>query len=120
MLIKEIKYIDYNGKERTETFYFNLNKAEVVELDFEYEGGIIKKLNDLAQHGTPKELLEFFKQLVSKAYGEKTEDGRRLVKSDEVFTKFSQTEAYSELFTELLSSEESMSAFVNGVVPKVD
>lgn len=120
MLKKEITYTDYNGKIRTETFYFNLNKAEITEMDFEYEGGIMKKLNDLAGHGTPKELLDFFKNLVSRSYGEKTEDGRQLVKSPELFTKFSQTEAYSELFVELLSSEENMSAFVNGIIPKVN
>lgn len=120
MLKKQITYTDYNGKSRTETYYFNLNKAEITEMDFEYEGGIIKKLSNLAEHGTPKELLEFFKKLVSKSYGVKTEDGRRFLKSDELFTEFSQTEAYSELFTELLSSEESMSAFVNGIIPKVE
>ena len=31
MIKKTVTYTDYNGVERTESFYFNLSKAEVME-----------------------------------------------------------------------------------------
>lgn len=118
MLKKSIKYVDYDGNERTEDFYFNLNKAEVIELQLGTVGGLTKSLEKIVQEKDASRIIEYFKTLILKAYGEKSADGRRFIKSQELRDAFEQTEAYSELFMELASNAQMAAEFVNGVLPK--
>lgn len=118
MLKKNIKYVDYDGNERSEDFYFNLNKAEVIELQLGTVGGLTKTLAKIVQEKDVSRIIEYFKTLILKAYGEKSADGRRFVKSQELRDAFEQTEAYSELFMELASNAQMAAEFVNGVLPK--
>lgn len=117
MLKKTITYVDYNGVERTEDFYFNLSKAEVTEMELSVEGGFSKMLEEIVKSNDNARILELFKEMVLKAYGEKSADGRRFVKSKELSEAFSQTEAYSEIFMELAMDEKAAAAFVNGIMP---
>lgn len=117
MIKKTISYTDYDGNERTEDFYFNLNKAELVEMNLSTEGGLenmIKKI--VAERNFPR-IVELFKKIILKAYGEKSPDGKRFVKSEELSSAFSQTEAYATLFMELASDADAAAKFINGVVP---
>lgn len=118
MLKKNIKYVDYDGNERAEDFYFNLNKAEVIELQLGTVGGLTKTLEKIVQEKDTYRIIEYFKTLILKAYGEKSADGRRFIKSQELRDAFEQTEAYSELFMELASNAQMAAEFVNGVLPK--
>lgn len=118
MLKKEITYTNYNDQAVTETFYFNLTKAEVMEMEMTTDGGYHDHLMRIVAANDPKELVKEFKDLVLKAYGEKTADGKRFVKNDSVREGFSQTEAYSDIFMELSQNAESAAAFVNGIMPK--
>ena len=117
MLKKTVTYVDYNGVERTEDFYFNLSKAEVTEMELSVEGGFSKMLEEIVKSNDNARILELFKEMVLKAYGEKSADGRRFVKSKELAEAFSQTEAYSEIFMELAMDEKAAAAFVNGIMP---
>ena len=117
MLKKTVTYVDYNGVERTEDFYFNLSKAEVTEMELSVEGGFSKMLEEIVKSNDNARILELFKDIVLKAYGEKSADGRRFVKSKELAEAFSQTEAYSEIFMELALDEKAAAAFVNGIMP---
>ena len=117
MLKKTVTYVDYNGVERTEDFYFNLSKAEVAEMELWVEGGFSKMLDEIVKSNDNARILELFKEMVLKAYGEKSADGRRFVKSKELAEAFSQTEAYSEIFMELAMDEKAAAAFVNGIMP---
>lgn len=117
MLKKTVTYVDYNGVERTEDFYFNLSKAEVAEMEMSVEGGFSKMLEEIVKSNDNVRIMELFKQMVLKAYGEKTPDGKRFVKSKELSEAFSQTEAYSEIFMELALDEKAAAAFVNGIMP---
>ena len=117
MLKKTITYMDYNGTQRTEDFYFNLSKAEVAEMELSVEGGFSKMLEELVASKDNVRIVELFKQMVLKSYGEKSADGRRFVKSPEISEAFAQTEAYSEIFMELALNEEAAAAFVNGIMP---
>lgn len=117
MLKKTVTYVDYNGVERTEDFYFNLSKAEVTEMELSVEGGFSKMLEEIVKSNDNVRILELFKEMVLKAYGEKSADGRRFVKSKELSEAFSQTEAYSEIFMELAMDEKAAAAFVNGIMP---
>mgnify|MGYP003414046278 CR=1 FL=1 len=118
MLVKEIKYTDYNGKERVEKFYFNLSKPELLEMEASEEGGMTEYINKIVAEQDAKKIIEFFKELINKAYGVKSADGKRFIKSPELSEEFMQSEAYSELFMELASNAEEAANFVNGIVPK--
>lgn len=119
MLKKTIKYTDYNDVERTEDFYFNLSKAEVLEMEMTTTGGLAEQLSKIIAAQDLPSIIKEFKDLVLKAYGEKSADGRQFIKNEEIKTAFSQTEAYSNLFMELATNNDSAAAFVNGIIPNV-
>lgn len=122
MLKKTMKYIDYDGNERTEDFYFNLSKAELTEMEMSHDGGLTRMMEKIVATRDSKKIVEIFKDLILRAYGEKSLDGKRFVKNQELRDSFFQTEAYSDLFMELAFDAEAAAAFVNGIVPadKVD
>lgn len=121
MLKKTINYTDYNGIERTEDFYFNLSKAELAEMELSVDGGYAEMAQRIADTKNGPELVKLFKDLILKAYGEKSLDGRRFMKVDEkgnpLYIGFSQTEAYSQLFMELANDADAASKFFIGVIP---
>ena len=117
MLKKTITYIDYNGSERTEDFYFNLTKAEVMEMEMSTTGGLAEMIKRIVNAQDQPAIIKVFKDLVLRAYGEKSPDGKRFIKSDEIAAAFAQTEAYSILFMELATDADAAAKFVNGIVP---
>lgn len=119
MIKKTITYTDYNGVVRTEDFYFNLTKAEVVEIETEVPGGLTEYLKKIAAEQDPGKLVEKFKWFILRTVGVKSPDGKRFVKSQEVRDAFEQTEAYSELFMELAQDADAAAKFINGVIPNV-
>ena len=97
-MIKEtITYEDYNGEKQTEDFYFNLNKAELTELNFSTEGGLETRIRRIMNERDNKAIMAMFKEIILKAYGKKSDDGKRFIKSQELRDEFEQTEAYSVL-----------------------
>lgn len=117
MFKKDIEYTDYNGNKRKEAFYFNLSKAELMEMELSTSGGFQQYINRIINAQDTPQLVKLFKELILKSYGEKSDDGKRFIKSDEIRDAFSQTEAYSELFMELATNTESATEFVNHVIP---
>ncbi len=117
MLKKTITYTDFDGKERTETFYFNLTQAEVAEMELSTKGGLAAKINKIIEAEDSETLIAMFKDIIGKAYGEKSADGKYFVKNQALRDAFMQTQAYSNLFMELATSAEAATAFINGIVP---
>lgn len=117
MLKKTITYTDYNGSELTEDFYFNLSKAEIMEMEMGTTGGLAEMITKIVAAQDAPAIIKVFKDLILRAYGEKSADGKRFIKSNELSTAFSQTEAYSQLFMELATDAEAAAAFVNGIIP---
>ena len=117
MLKKTINYTDYNGAQRTEDFYFNLTKAEIMEMELSTTGGLAGMIERVVASQDAPAIIKIFKELVLKAYGEKSPDGKRFMKSEELSTAFSQTEAYSILFMELATDSDAAAKFVNGIIP---
>lgn len=118
MLKKTVTYEDFNGETRTEDFYFNLTKAEIMEMNLSVYGGLDKMIEEIVATKDAPKIVKMFKELVLKSYGEKSADGKRFIKNDEVREAFSQTQAYSDIFMELSTDEDAAIAFVNGIVPK--
>lgn len=117
MIKKTIKYVDYNGVERVEDFYFNLSKAELAEMEMTLDGGLSNFLEELSQSKDNKRIVEIFKEIIFKTYGEKSPDGRRFIKNKELSDEFAQTEAFSELFMELALDEKAAADFFSGILP---
>lgn len=118
MLKETIKYTDFNGVEREEDFYFNLTKAEITEMEMSVDGGLVERINKIVQAKDAKEIVKIFKTIVLDAYGEKSADGRRFIKTPELREAFSQTMAYSNLFMELATNDIKAAAFIKGIMPK--
>lgn len=116
MIAKTITYTDYNGTERTETFLFNLNQAELMEMELSTSGGMAEMIQDIVKSKDSATIVKIFKDMILKSYGVKSEDGRRFIKSKELSDDFSMTEAYSKLFMELATDSDAAAAFVNGII----
>lgn len=119
MIKKTITYTDYDGNERTEDFYFNLTKAEILELEVMDNAGLEKYIQRIIDEKDMKRLVAIFKEIIMKSYGKKSIDGRRFEKSPALLDDFMQTEAFSNLFMELATNAEEAANFINGIVPQV-
>lgn len=121
MITETIKYTDYNGNEREEKFMFNLTKAELMEMEMSTTGGLTEMIKKIVEAQDSPAIVKIFKELLLKAYGEKSADGKRFVKINDAGVPlsigFSQTEAYSQLFMKLATDADAAAKFINGVVP---
>lgn len=113
----DIKYTDYNGMERTEPYYFNLSKAELMEMELSTQAGVEEMLRMMIATKDNAKIVQIFKEFILKSYGIKSEDGRRFIKSKELRDSFEQSEAYSEFFMKLIANEDNLqSKFINGII----
>lgn len=117
MIAKTINYTDYNGNKKAKTYYFNLNKVEMAEMEVSVNGGLSDMLKKISEEEDKPKIVEFFKDLILRSYGVKSDDGERFEKSPELAKAFSQTEAFVELFMEIANNSEAAVAFVKGVIP---
>lgn len=121
MLKKAITYTDYNGNERTEDFYFNLTKAELMEMELGTSGGMAEAIQRIVSAQDAPAIIKIFKDIVLKAYGVKSPDGKKFLKKDAngrpLSEEFEQTEAYSVLFMELATDADMAAKFINGIMP---
>lgn len=119
MLVKSITFEDYNGNKITRDHYFNLNKAEIIKwLTTDGDYTLDKKLERLFQAGNGKQLMDTFDELIRTSYGVVSLDGIRFEKSKELLDAFVQTDAYSVLFTELVTDAKKAAEFVQAIIPK--
>ena len=118
MLKKTIKYVDFDGVNREEDYYFNLTKAEVVQMQLGHSGGVTKLLERIIAEKDNVQLIERFKDIIHRSYGIKSDDGKRFMKNEKILEDFKATEAYSELFIELATNAEAATHFINNVLPK--
>jgi hypothetical protein len=118
MIKKTITYTDYNGNERTEDHYFDLSKAELMEMQLSINGGFDALLQQIIDAKDVPTLAKLFKDLILKSYGKKHVDGIQFEKSEEISRVFSQTGAYSELYMELMTDSKKAAEFVNGIIPQ--
>jgi hypothetical protein len=117
LLKKTIKYTDFNGDDVEEEFFFHLSKAELVELEMSHEGGLSESLKKIVAAEDGKEIIRVFKEVILGAYGQKSEDGRRFIKNQQMRDEFESSEAYSELFMEMVTNVDAAIEFINGIVP---
>lgn len=125
MVKKTVTYTDYNGVERTEDAYFNLNELELaeiaVELPDELSDSIFDNTNEeevgeVIQNLGKKEIIEFVKKLMIKSYGVKSEDGRCFIKNEKLVEEFKYSALFSAIVMELLT-DDNAAEFINAIVP---
>ena len=118
MLKKTVTYTDYNGVERTESFYIKQTKAEIVEMELGVDGGWTARMQKIIDSKDGPTIMREFKKLIMMSYGEKSEDGKRFIKSKELSEKFIQTEAYNTIFMEIVTDSKAAAEFANGILPE--
>lgn len=121
MYIKEISYEDFNGEKVTEKFYFNFTKAELATMNLEQEGGLQNYIERITNTRDTPKLIKLFQDLILKAYGVKSDDGKKFIKvkdGHKLAEDFAQTDAYSEYFMLLVQDEKEAEKFINGIIPK--
>jgi hypothetical protein len=117
MYKKTVTYTDFSGVERTEDFFFNLTKAELLKMEIGRAGTMTEAIEKIVKAKDTATIVSTFENLVLTAYGEKSEDGKRFMKSDEIREAFKQTQAYSDIFMELASDDDAAAEFINNIVP---
>lgn len=120
MIKKTVSYEDFNGINRTEDLYFHLNEPELIALNKEYKGGLATLLEEIAATDDKMRMVEIIKVIVLKSYGIKSEDGKSFIKfvnGKRISEDFEQTQAYVEVYMELIGDGEKAADFVNGIVP---
>ena len=121
MIKKTIEYVDFNGNERKEDFYFNLTTAEATEIEMSTTGGLSEMVTRIVNAGDTPAIIKVFKDLILKSYGEKSDDGKKFIKvrnGVSLGEEFGQTEADSVLFMELATDAEKAADFFNALIPK--
>lgn len=120
MVVKTINYIDFNGENQTTTAYFHLSKADIIKMEVFKEGGLKAAIEKMVETEDGPELISLLEDILKNSYGVKSEDGKRFIKDKQAFEEFCETEAYSELFVELISNPESATEFMRGLVPNAN
>lgn len=120
MLKKTVTYVDYDGVERTESFYFNLSESEIVDMELGVDGGWRKRMQRIIDSKDAPTLMREFKNLIMISYGKKSDDGRRFMKSKEISEEFIQTEAYNKIFMELVTDDKAAANFANGIIQSAE
>lgn len=130
MLKKTITYVDFDENERTETHYFHMTRTEFYDWSLSLPEEIRLKLQKAADEAVPEaekeplteqEILQAMhnvRDLVLNSYGEKSEDGRRFIKTEKAREEFAQTEAFEQIYNELFDNPDAVTAFIAGVAPK--
>lgn len=130
MFKQNITYIDFNGNERKEDFYFHLSTPEVIRLEAEIGEKIDEYTKRLAEAMELAPLLEFLEKMILSSYGKKTSDGKSFIKTPELRSEFEHSQAYAEFFEMLIKDPELAKKFgqsvadngkkKNQVTPKVE
>lgn len=118
MFVKTVTYTDFDGNVRTEDFLFNFTKQEIAEMELTTDGGMGKMIERITKAKSQKELIQLFKKLVLDAYGQKSDDGKHFVKNDKIREDFASTQAFSDIYMELVTNADKASEFFNAIVPK--
>lgn len=118
MYQRTIEYEDYNGNNRKETFFFNLSKHQIQDLEWRTPGGIENYMKRVIETLDGQKMADFFKWLIKESYGVKDLEGRRFMQSEEIFKAFEETPAYDILYMDLATNDKAAAEFINGIFPK--
>lgn len=113
-----ITYVDFNDVTRTEEFYFNLSKANVLEMDAKYPGGYVAMIERITSAENGEAIMDIFKTFILDSIGEKSADGKQFIKNQQIKDNFYQSNAYSELLLKLATDDRAANTFIQATLPK--
>lgn len=117
MLKKTISYVDYNGVNCTEDLYFNLTQTELMKMESEIPGGLHSYMENVVNTSDPQKMFKLYEMIINRAYGEKSPDGKRFMKSDEISENFMHSAVYDSFYMELLTKDGELEKFIKGILP---
>lgn len=115
MFKHNVEYTDFNGNERKEELYFHLSLPEVTRIEAEIGKPLSDYTKELADNMDMKRLLEFLERILLNSYGKKTSDGKSFHKSKELREEFEYSQAYAEIFEQMLTNPDLARKFGEGV-----
>lgn len=118
MIKKTVKYVDFEGMEREEDLYFNIDEAEIVDWVTQEKGDIISLIVELTKATDPLQIIPKVKEFVLRSYGVKSADGRSFIKSPEVLESFKYSKAFYEVYMEIATSDKALIEFIDGILPE--
>lgn len=118
MIKKTYTFIDFDGNERTEDYYFHLFDADIVKMELGVDGGLTEKIKRIIAARDIPEIIKTFDEMIDASYGIKSPDGREFIKSPEITAKFKATEGYSKLFMDFVTKEGFAADFFNSLIPQ--
>jgi hypothetical protein len=120
MLKKDVTYEDFEGNQVTETLYFHFAKSELVKMRAVYGEDLDDKINKMIESNDNVEIIKIFEDILLGAYGQKSDDGKRFIKNDELREQFRNSLAYDAIFMEMATddSANAIAEFIKGVMPK--
>ena len=117
MIKQDITYTNFEGEQETETLYFHLNKVELMEMQVSEKRGLAQYITDIQKAENNKEIFRLFKEIVLRAYGERSEDGKKFIKNERLREEFEGSLAYEELMVKIVTEADFAAKFVNGIMP---
>lgn len=118
MITREVTYIDYNGDEQTEKYYFDLTVPEMLELSFSSAGDIQSTLERLSNSRKVGEIFNIIQTLIFKSVGVKSDDGKRFVKNEDVLNDFKQSRGYESFLMKMMQDTDYASKFIEQLIPQ--
>lgn len=118
MLKETITYVDFNDLERTEDYYFNLTRTELIRMEMSKNGSLTGLITKITKANDMPDIFEAMETMILKAYGEKSVDGRYFNKSEEISKNFMNSPAYDKLFEKLTTDANYAYKFLMGILPK--
>lgn len=118
MFERKFKFEGFDGKMYEDIWGFYLSKADLLEIQLGTFVGLDALMKRLIETKNGKEIMAIVKEIILKAVGHTSPDGRKFLRNDELREEFQQTDAYSQLFSELVTDPEKVLDFIFGAVPK--
>jgi hypothetical protein len=118
MFERKFTYEGFDGKTYEDTWGFYLSKADILEIQLGTFVGLDQLMKRLIETQNGKEIMAVVKEIILKSVGHTSPDGRKFLRNEDLRDEFYQTDAYSQLFTELVTDPEKVLEFIFGAVPK--
>lgn len=117
MYVTNVTYTDFDGVVRTEEHRFNLTTSELVKLENSMAGGLQKRIENMMMLKDVPTIMKTMEDIIRMSYGVKSPDGRKFIKSDEIYNDFAQSGAYDEFYMSVVTDSDKASEFIDNIIP---
>lgn len=117
MIKKQVTYVDFNGKTKTEELRFHMNKLEYLKFLGIIGGDLEAKIAELTKEENFSGMIELLENLLVKSYG--ILEGEKFIKNDQLREDFSNSEQLAEIFADIITNPVEAKSFFEQVGPGV-